>query len=36
LLLAFVQEVIDRVSHEETKLRLTEKIISKIQTSLAI
>ncbi|MEY2635662.1 MAG: hypothetical protein RLZZ197_138 [Bacteroidota bacterium] len=36
LLLAFVQEVIDRVSHEETKLRLTDKIISKIQTSLAI
>ncbi|MFM1821287.1 MAG: hypothetical protein RLZZ402_1646 [Bacteroidota bacterium] len=36
LLLAFVQEVIDRVEHEETKLRLTDKIISKIQTSLAI
>lgn len=36
LLLAFVQEVIDRVTHEETKLRLTDKIISKIQTSLAI
>jgi Fe-S cluster assembly protein SufD len=36
LLLAFVQEVIDRVSHEEMKLRLTDKIISKIQTSLAI
>ena len=36
LLLAFVQEVIDRVIHEETKLRLTDKIISKIQTSLAI
>lgn len=36
LLLAFVQEVIDRVQHEETKLRLTDKIISKIQTSLAI
>lgn len=35
LLLAFVQEVIDRVTHEETKLRLTDKIISKIQTSLA-
>ena len=30
------QEVIDRVTHEETKLRLTDKIISKIQTSLAI
>ena len=36
LLLAFVQEVIDRVTHEETKLRLTDKIITKIQTSLAI
>jgi Fe-S cluster assembly protein SufD len=36
LLLAFVQEVIDRVTHQETKLRLTDKIISKIQTSLAI
>ena len=36
LLLAFVQEVIDRIEHEETKLRLTDKIISKIQTSLAI
>jgi len=36
LLLAFVQEVIDRVTHEETKLRLTDEIISKIQTSLAI
>jgi Fe-S cluster assembly protein SufD len=36
LLLAFVQEVIDRVTHEETKLRLTDKIISKIQTSLSI
>ncbi len=36
LLLAFVQEVIDRVEHEETKFRLTDKIISKIQTSLAI
>jgi Fe-S cluster assembly protein SufD len=35
LLLAFVQEVIDRVTHEETKLRLTDKIISKIQASLA-
>lgn len=36
LLLAFVQEVIDRVEHEGTKLRLTDKIISKIQTSLSI
>ena len=36
LLLAFVQEVIDRVEHEEIRLVLSQKIVSKIQKSLNI
>lgn len=36
LLLAFVQEVIDRVSHEEIRVVLSQKIVSKIQQSLNI
>jgi Fe-S cluster assembly protein SufD len=36
LLLAFVQEVIDRVEHEEIRLVLSQKIVNKIQKSLNI
>jgi Fe-S cluster assembly protein SufD len=36
LLLAFVQEVIDRVEHEEIRVVLSQKIVSKIQKSLNI
>jgi Fe-S cluster assembly protein SufD len=36
LLLAFVQQVIDKLAHAEIRAELSEKIVNKIQASLGL
>jgi Fe-S cluster assembly scaffold protein SufB len=36
LLLAFVQQVIDKLGHDEIRAELSDKIVNKIQASLGL